>query len=684
MKKLINLLTFFLLSFLLMPTLSAKEFGEHPERAKYRLTVTEGKKLNVRDKASTRGTLIYQLRPGDVLYYNGIEPVEADGYKWIRVVDDWGTRFPKAGYVTNLQRFTLEENPLYAPPSEEVQKIEDAAESSRNVTKWILLALCIIGSGIFLWLYFYDSDYSEWRVSRIIGEKENGMRRTFFFNYQPYMAIVMFTLMLLAGIAAAVLLMITVGGVGFAFLWLVKILCYIIKWAGILMCIGGILAIFGKEVGAGIICAVVGGVIWYFSKAITDFGDACAETGLAFFNEFNILGYTADLFVQYWKPALTIVCIPLVLFFGLAALWLIIAGALILTEKIMTNRYNIKHPCPHCQKPSEPADYLSKGGDGYMPIPNDIRLRPGVYGLFHITHPYTGERMPTMILNGRDRLARVCASCGKRIQADEGTELHLTFVGSPQSGKSTLSYRMIAEIFNRAGEDKVSYTDTQNTIKDRSMISKIENIRAAGEIGEGDLPSKTALDDLASTQLIIKRNLMPVPYRLFINDVGGELFDPTNASQEHSATRFFGNANSIMLMLDPVTTDFSEGEPSKNYRKWLNENVDSNVGKLKIGDIMDTMDNQISIHGNNPRLIHLNIVLPKIDMGYLPEDIDLTSQDQLRAFVSDEMGLFNLIHWAGRFASFTIYAVSATSQTDESNIAPLIDGVIGNQLGITL
>ncbi|MDE6532445.1 MAG: hypothetical protein K2M27_02795 [Muribaculaceae bacterium] len=678
MKRLLNILMLFLLALSFSPGISAAEFGEHPERCSQRYVVTPGKKLNVRTKPSTKGKLIYQLRPGDVVYIDSLRVTTAGGYDWISINDRWGQGFPQTGYVTNLNRFTAEPNPLYDPPTEEQMKIEDAVESSQAVAKWIMLALTIIFAIWFIWAYFANEG-----KEKLIGYRLYGMRKTFFFNSQPYKSVIYITLFLMAAIAASVVALMAIGGVVFLFLWIVKILCYAVVWIGIILCIAcAIATVCGAFVA--VVGVLIGGAIWYYDDKIESFAEACADTGLRFFNEFNIFGFTVDLSIQYWQPALIAVATPIALFLALAVIWLLAAGALILFEKIMTKRYSIKHPCPHCQQPSEPATYMSKGANGYEYIPNDIQLRPGMYGLFHITHPVTGERMPTMILNGRDKMPRECANCGKRIQADEGTELHVAMVGTAQSGKSTLTYRMIAEIFSRAGADKVDFTDARNTIRDREMEKKIKSISSKGYISDDDMPAKTAVQDTASTQLIIKRNHLPVPYRLFINDVGGELFDPEHKSQKSDATRFFRNVDSILMMIDPVTTDLSDCDPSDDFKEWV-EKFDKDVAvKLRVKDIQDTIDNQIDQHGNKHKRIHLNIVLPKKDLGYIPDHIRHDSQEDLKRYMTEEMGLGDLLNWSNRFASVSFHAIGAISKGKEANITPLIDHVIVGQLGIKI
>lgn len=677
MKRLIHLLSIILMAFLTVESASAREYGDHPERSEYKFTVTPGKKLNVRSHPSTKGTLITQLRPGDVIYIADTTIYEGSGYQWVKISDRFGRNVSKDAYVTNLNRFTVERNPLYVAPSKEEIKIENAVKSSQTAAKWVLLVLAIIAAIIYLWAYF-----SEDAEEKVLGPCHNGMRRTFFFNIAPYRTVIIITLLLLAAVISSLLVVLIVGGVGFLLLWIVKILCYVLMWLGIIVCVASIIACIAGQ-WAFIVTAAIGGIIWYFDDEITAFGDRCAEIGLQFFHEFNLLGYSADMFMEYWKPVLLVVCIPLAIFLVLAVIWMLVAGCLIGYEKFVTSRYNIKHPCPHCHHPSEPAVYLSKGEYGYEEIPNDIPLRPGFYGLLHITHPRTREKMPTMLLNGRDRLARRCASCDRLIQAEEGTEIHMAVAGSAMSGKSTLTYRLIAELIGKAGESNVEFTDVDNTVADLSIINKVKSIARKEKIDEEDLPQKTATDDLASMQLIVKRQRSSIPYRLFINDVGGEHFDPTNSANSSTATRYFRNIDSLIVVIDPLTTEFPENRVSEEFSDWLEKNDHEMVRKIPLQHIRDVIDNQLDQYHSDPKRIHLNVVLTKKDLGYLPADVSPHSQEQLKRYLEKHLGLGSFLHWAQKFASCDIFAVSAIGSRHEANVQSLFETLMVKQLGMT-
>lgn len=711
MYKIIRLLIAALLTVIVAaPAAEAKEYGSNRSQKEYRYVVSDGQKLNVRAQPSTSGALLTQLKPGDVVYLEADTTFRQNGYEWVTIVDEWNSKnssFAVEGYVTNIHRLIPEANPDYKPVPAEVYIPEATIEHSQTVAKWILLGLTIlliIAGWIFVsFVLFHDDggllldenhhilrDENGKALRReaegflMFGRRKNGMKRTFFFCPEPYIYVIELCVMIVLAAVVSILVMLALGGTVFVLLWIVKILCYVLMWVGIISCIIGIIACICGAWGA-IIAVIIGGIIWAYDDEITGFGDYCAEKGLAFFNEFNILSFSWDLVVEYWRPALLIAATPIALLLALAILWMIFAGSLMLIERIVTSRYNIKHPCPHCQRPSEPAIYLSRTDEGYEPLPNNIKLRPGVYGLFHITHPKSKERMPTMLLNGRDRLARECGNCHKRIRAEEGTELHIALAGSPQSGKSTLTYRMLAEIIRRVGNKRADFTDVKQTVKDETMPDKVRRIATEGCISPENMPAKTAVDDVASTQMIIKRQHLPVPYRLFINDVAGEVFDSKNSQVTADATRFFGNVNSILFIIDPITTNLSDGEGfDTSFKDWLDKHDDKSVVKLDVKAMKDSIINQLKAHNRDPKQVHMNLVLVKKDLGYIKRDVDINSQEDLRVFFDEVLGQHDLLHWGNQFASLTLLAVSSVAKDNESNINSLVDSVIIKQLDISL
>jgi hypothetical protein len=354
----------------------------------------------------------------------------------------------------------------------------------------------------------------------------------------------------------------------------------------------------------------------------------------------------------------------------LAIVAFVVAGVLRLVEYVETSAYNINHKCPHCQQVSEPAVYLSQG----EPLP--VNLRPGVYGLFHVTHPDTGEHMPTMLLNGRDKLPRECCTCHNILNAREGTDKHVAFVGVPGSGKTTIIYRAIAHLQELAGGD-VSIMDVTDF---DTITASVRDIREQGYVA--NFPAKTSQMRHRSIRLSIKRAAAPVPYVLFINDAAGESY----TGGEHDQLVFASNIAAAYLLIDPFTTDWSEMELSDRFDKWLrSKNIDptDGAGKWNVEAVFDSFTNLIRSRGTAAtRRVTLNVVLVKKDEGYLGDMNDL-EPTIVKAFVERDMGLARLVARFGEYAAVNYMAVSATIKGRESNVDQLVAAIL-EQTGIAL
>ena len=319
-----------------------------------------------------------------------------------------------------------------------------------------------------------------------------------------------------------------------------------------------------------------------------------------------------------------------------------------LIETLMTKIYNIKHPCPFCHNPSEPAIYLSEGQE--LPV----KLRPGVYGLFHITHPVTGEKMPTMLLNGRDNLSRRCPHCNRLISYHTGIEKHVAFVGVPESGKTCLTYRFIGNLMKHYPD--IRFTDEVSN-EARRIITDIKD----GKIQE--LASKTSVNDIRrSLQILIPRN-SSLPYHFFINDVGGELF--TTSGVEQTSLQFLKNIDSISVLIDPLIMDFSEYNVGEEYKNWyenfVNEYQEYNAVRktTKVSDVINIVKTMAQQFVRKTKQIHMNIVLVKVDAGYISYDA-INDENQIRNFVENQLGLVaEVSDMENTYASLGFYAVSA-------------------------
>ena len=402
----------------------------------------------------------------------------------------------------------------------------------------------------------------------------------------------------------------------------------------------------GCLVGSGGIAAIfLGYCILKREEDILDFGERALDAGRAFFQHLYILDFVRDLFLVYWKTGLIIILTPIAIFLALVIINFIVSGILIIIEKIAMRHYNIKNPCPVCQHNSEPAIYFSRKKDGTIAdLP--VKLQPGRYGLLHIKHPDTGEIMPTMFFNGKDKHFRKCGHCGAVIKADMGIEKHIALVGVAESGKTTLAYRMITQLISN-GYARLMDTDNMDSVIKNDIETAVANIKKGESILEQPYPNKTEVGLMRSIQLKLRRKDSSIDYRLFINDVGGELYDTTSVDSSTSTqiSLFARNVNTILFLVDPMTTDFSYNDVSDEFKGWLKKNQKPNTVKINIKRTADRLIDLLTAHNLSDKdlgKINFEFILVKADLGYL-DKVDNGNEEALKGFMYSDMGLEPLI-----------------------------------------
>lgn len=623
MKKFLLILFFFLQA---LP-LFARDYG-NLYWSEYRYRVNCQKVLNVRNQPGSHGGVVFTVRNGDYIYGQpaGNGWIKADGSEW----------YVSAQYVVQ------EANPYYQQPASTEDNVYDSARVYRNqrTVRWCLLVLCIVLFIVGLvheWDAIEDLFHSSMRVDYVKGEGgkmvklASPLHQKFYYGPSSYAAVLSIVGLILGSIIGGVLTMLVVGGSVWLLLAIVWCILYALVFVGWVALIGGIIVTLCGG-APGCLVAIVGGLIVHYRESIHAFGDSALDTGFAFFRNLYVVDFVRDLFIIYWKPALMIAALPLAIFLAFVLITMLVSAVFMLTEYIVMRRYNIKNPCPVCQKASEPAIYLSDGQE--LPVP----LRPGKYGIFHITHPLTLKEMPTMLFNGKDKLERRCRNCGAVISAKMGTERHIALAGVAESGKTALVYRFIAELLRRYS-GQVAFTDE----KDWNMAEDIKRIVRDGDMV--DFPQKTAVGVMRSIQLRIERG-MGMVYRLFINDVGGELYTLASVNQQDSRqiAQFVRNVDTILFLVDPMTIDFSDCELSDDFAAWLKKNDNPNIEKVNISSALKRLVELLKEDKNAKKLsrIHLDVVLVKKDLGYLSQ-IDSENEGALKAFMQSDMGLGGLV-----------------------------------------
>lgn len=512
---------------------------------------------------------------------------------------------------------------------------------SSETNPWVLWAFVILGLILFvlsLTTRFWKTNWHD-----IKGQfDENGMRKMLMFNRQPYIMVTYLTVSIIVSAATGAAILFLVGGIVYGLLWLVKLIFWAIIFIGWISLILGGLALLGKE-GAGCLPVVFGILVVSFEDTMKRWGETCVNAGFDFFNALNLWEFCQFLFGTYLIKVLTVAAVPIGLGLIAAILAVLCAFLFRTIEFVTTRKYNIKHPCPFCHNPSEPAVYLSDNVD--LPI----KLRPCSYGLLHITHPVTGEKMPTMLLNGRDNLQRRCPHCERIISYKTGVEKHIAFVGLPESGKTCLTYRFVGNLMKQ--NERITFTDDVSK-EAQQIILDIKNGK------EQDLASKTSVNDMRRSLQILVPGKAPLPYHFFINDVGGELF--TTSGVESNYMQFFKDVESVSFLIDPFTMDFSDYDLSGDFGKWYKTHIGAGGGhKEKFISVLQTVKAISDQFAHKTDKIHVNLVLVKADTGYIPREI-LSDEAALRNVVTDQMGMAaEVMDLENTYASLHFYAVSA-------------------------
>ncbi len=666
----------------------AAEYGEVKTSCDVRYFVTSGT-VRVHSTNSSASKHIRTINAGDYVYVDSDKLYYNNDEAWVKISG-------KEEYILS-SLLTIEDNPNYIPNDD-----NNVLESRKSIfkfgfydlPKWLaitMLAVWVLLSFVAcLPLAYFKMDL-RWCPPKkkpvVLNEPHPeygyGQPKVLFFSKAPYELFLTVAGIILSAFVVTIILFILIGSLTWLFTWMGRILLVGLFWIlvvglyalGVAMVIN---AIFGSE--ARFLSFILSWIPVLLATYLGDYkfdiyswGNAMTMWGTSVFTTFNIFKVAIYIVKTYWLTSLLISVAPLAIFLVAAGLFMLFASGLMLYEKIKMNHYNVSHPCPFCGEHSEPAVYLSDG------IPLHVPLQPSVWGMFNITHPVTGEKMPTLFLNGKDRLERRCAHCDGLISAKIGAEKHISFAGVPGSGKSTLLYRIVAELCRmKIGNENIcSFTDNmgaEETIG-KAFIKSIEN----GEKME-EYPQKTMEGRHKSIQLLAQNANGALPYRLYINDIAGEMFTASNSQYEDAP--FFKNTNVLVFALDPFTMKSNELDFSPEFASWYNKNVgkkDDLIGKIDLEEAFTALVNIVGKYRKEKDLskIKLMITFVKTDTGYLAEAGNINDSSYLREFAINDMGLESLISkFEDKGFTVSYHAISASESAEKSGISSLIDDIL--------
>lgn len=692
MKKLLLLLVTLIVTL----GLNAAEYGTLRSVCPVRYSVTSGE-VAVRFSPNMKAKKVRTINGGDIVYVDNEERITSDNIQWVKVSGE-------DAYIP-VRMLTVENNPYYVHTAPKVMKTKGLVKFGfYDLPRWLAWTLLSVWLGLAFLLClavslvlppfggvgerpnlekFVKNPEDKDQVSAIYGNY--GMRKILFFNKQPYITFLHIAACFVISFIVTLLLFLLIGSLVWGSCWIGRILLVSLYWILVVVGYGGggiaaLGAVFaGDGCGEKIIFGVVGGLLIWMGVAVGNAQDAIYGAGLSMvewgnrvFEVFNIFSLSIYIVKTYWFTALLIALAPLALFLVCAVLFLTFAGILILCENAVMKKYNVEHPCPMCGRPSEPAVYLSHG----KPLP--VKLHPGMWGLFNITHPATGEKMPTLFLRGKDRLERQCASCDDIISANVGVEKHVAFAGVAKSGKSTLLYRVVAEMLRtKVGSESVcAFTDDlgDDEITAKRFLKTIENGQQMKEF-----PVKTTDERHKSLQLIVSNPKGLLPYRLYVNDVAGEVFRSKN-SQNLETASFLKNTDVLVFVLDPFTVKSDELEYSERMKAWCEQNIPAGAKKqsqIDVKEALDTLSNMLlHLQGRKDSSnIDMMFTFVKTDTGYL-SGVDVNDQEALKQFAIVDMGLGQVIHDLSHiFKNVTFHAVSAADSVDKSGVGAFVDGI---------
>ena len=525
-------------------------------------------------------------------------------------------------------------------------------EDSPSKVLFIILIICTVIVTAIGW--YMASDFVFHNFTGHI--QNNGMKRLWMYNHEPYTKVGSLLLIALAAFVASIIIILIVGGVIWGLLWVVKLILWAIIIIGWICLIGGGLALFGKE-PVGCLPLIIGILIVSFQDTIEETGENLVAWGFEFMQSVNMFSWGLGIFKNDWDVILVVFFTPMVLFLGFAVFVITLNMLLNGIEFIVTRIYSIRRPCPICGSTATP-DYIVGGK------PHPVKLHPGVYGVFTHKSPVTGKGVPTMLLNGRGKVTRKCKKCNSFINADTdntiGTEIHIGIVGHRSSGKSYLLYSGLYSLMSSYPE-RFSQIDADN---DTRIENKKKRIDARDGI-QTDVANK-----YRAIQLILKSKLRPLPYHLFFYDVAGEKFNASSSSHK-TAMDFYRNVQSIVFIVDPSMLDISGTPASAKFVDWHKRNA--NAEKYRIDGSFAVLKDILETVGRKSNKIDFNFVCTKTDMGYLPElgYSKTPGENEIERFISTELGLSNLINSArAGFKNIHFYTVSAI-ESDKSRLKNL-------------
>ncbi|MBP5327064.1 MAG: hypothetical protein J6Y98_04025 [Bacteroidales bacterium] len=534
---------------------------------------------------------------------------------------------------------------------------------------WIILGLTIT-SFVTLCLFFFMG--LKWHEANLYRRHDKeGMRRMIVYDSPLYMYVGTFFISVLIAIFAAFLMVGVFEGVLWIICWILKILAIIIIVVAWIAIVGGIICTIAMQLW-GILVAIAGGLLLaagrWLKEVMTDGVEWCEDLLSDVWEmSTDVVAYGIDNI----GAILLIIATPVLIILAIAAVIIIVDLICMGTESIINSIYKVHRKCPYCGN-DKGFDYIINGK--VHPVP----LHPGMYGIFY-QHTPDGEKIPTMLLNGRGKLTRRCPNCHKDItnEGDHtyGTDIHIGIVGAPAAGKSYMLYTSLDTM-----EKKYNPHLTQTDKDDETDIEQKNKLIKKG----GDIQTATS-QRYHAVQMMFKPDGRPVPYHLYFYDVAGEAFNQKmDEDTRKMALQFYDNVKSIVFVLDPHR--FDPKAPGVRYSfeflEWIKSHGGDESDVYNPNELYNRLREFIIQSGRKLKEIDFNFALAKSDMGYLKALKTQAAEGEniLEKVIKNDLGLSaTLISASKDFRSVNFYSVSALNG---SNSVPKMFVEILNRQGV--
>lgn len=362
-----------------------------------------------------------------------------------------------------------------------------------------------------------------------------------------------------------------------------------------------------------------------------------------------------------------------------AFLSVLFMGVLAIGTFLYSRVYRIFFRCPDCHKDMPLPTYICTCGTEHT------RLWPSIYGVLKHRCKTCEAKLPTLELQGRKKLSRICPNCRRplNVGVGGGTNVHVTIVGGPSTGKTNYIV-MATNEFKQIYEDNhyaINFTDPRHQ---HDFEANLHRLTTGREL----MKTPDIVPQAYNLQIKAPRSL--VPKFAYIYDAAGEAF---NTSENTDSQVYYKYIDGIIFMIDPCAVP--------TYRRIHKGDIELVRDALRpsVLDVMSAYERmkqmfEASVGIKKGRYTHpIAVVVSKVDALDLEEVIGApaarklmaqnpslkTEEDAIHLLVRDFLCQYGLDHFVREmelhYGNVRYFSCSALGrlpiQNDSSSFVPM-------------